>query len=139
MRRAIIFILLFTLLSNVQSQTKIPIYRKVSICGQEGMSDEGNFRMIGEQRYLSIIKDFEKEFRKINNGYSNYYRLYSIHGGMKPTDLFIYLIPKSIVSEENRKKIEYRVFGDKRTLWLYYDLKTNKVSKPSAYILNPDI
>jgi len=132
--RRIIFILILTLIYNVKAQP--PIYKYVGVCGQEGMSKIDYFEMIGEQKYLSIIKDFEKQFKKSNNNYSDYYRMYVLPGGIKPTDLFVSLIPKSIVSEENKKKKEYRVFGDERTLRLYYNLKTKKISKVyHSYIL----
>ena len=132
--RKLIFILILTLFYSVKAQP--PIYKYVGVCGQEGMSNAEYFGMIGEQKYLSIIKDFENQFKKSKNNYSDYYRLYSIHGGIKPTDLFVSLIPKSIVTEENRKKKEYRVFGDERTLRLYYNLKTKKISKVyHSYIL----
>ncbi|PSD43677.1 hypothetical protein C7E23_15505 [Elizabethkingia anophelis] len=40
---------------------KTPNYRYVNICKQDGMSETINFKKIGEQKYISIIKDFEKK------------------------------------------------------------------------------
>ena len=68
---------------------------------------------MGEQKYLSSIKDFEKEFTKINNGYPDYYRLYTIIGNVKSFTFYVSLIPKELVSEEdkNEKNIEYLVIS----------------------------
>ncbi|HAT3996881.1 hypothetical protein HZQ84_10550 [Elizabethkingia anophelis] len=117
---------------------KIPTYREVSVCGQEGMSNKAYFAR-GKTEYLNILKDFEKKFKTINNGYSDYYRLYILPGGINATDLFVSLIPKSIVSEENKKKKEYRVFGDERTLRLNFNLKTKKISNIYKGYILPDL
>ncbi|CAI9675476.1 MULTISPECIES: hypothetical protein [Elizabethkingia] len=137
MRRTIIFILITLFTSNFKAQ-KTPIYREANVCGQEGMSDKAYFAR-GETEYLKILKDFEKKFKTINNGYSDYYRLYILPGGIKATDLFVSLIPKSIVSEENKKKKEYRVFGDERTLRLNFNLKTKKISNIYKGYILPDL
>ncbi|AQX00891.1 hypothetical protein [Elizabethkingia anophelis] len=136
--RKLIFILIFSVIYNVKAQ-KTPVYKDVNICGREGMSEVIGFNMKNEKRYISIIKDFEKEFKKINNGYSDYYRVYHFVNWMNPTDLFVSLIPKEIVPEEQKKKKEFRVFGDDRTLEVFYDLKTRKISEPKKRIINPDL
>jgi len=135
--RRIILIILFTLIYNVKAQ-KIPVYRETNVCGQEGMSDKAYFAR-GETEYLNILKDFEKKFKAINNGYSDYYRKYVLPGGVNATHLYVSLIPKSIVSEENKKKKEYRVFGDKRILEVSYDLKTKKISEAYRGFIHPDL
>ncbi|KMU61393.1 hypothetical protein EZBTHKR_2640 [Elizabethkingia anophelis] len=103
------------------------------------MTDEGNFRMMGEQNYLVILKDFEKEFKKINNGYNDYYRMYNLIGSVKKLTLYVSLIPKELVSEEDKARKEYRIFGDKRTLEVSYNLKTKKISKPKPSMILYDI
>lgn len=60
-------------------------------------------------------------------------------GEINATDLFVSLIPKSIVSEENKKKKEYRVFGDERTLRLNFNLKTKKISNIYKGYILPDL
>ena len=84
---------------------------------------------MGEKEYLSIIKDFEKKLKNKNN-YPDYYRLYILPSGGNPTDLFVSLIPKSIVPEEDKKKKDYRVYGSKEILGVYYNLKTKKYQSP---------
>lgn len=61
--RKIILIILFTLIYNVKAQ-KIPTYREVNVCEQEGMAGNFGFKFMGEKEYLSIIKDFEKKLKK---------------------------------------------------------------------------
>ncbi|QQM26572.1 hypothetical protein [Elizabethkingia sp. M8] len=136
--RRIIFIILLTFIYNVKAQ-KNPVYREVSICGQEGMTDNAYFDIVGEKKYLSIIEEFERKLKKTENNYSNYYRLYVLPGGIKPTDLLISLIPKNLVSEENKKKKEFRVYGSDLTLEIIYDLKAKKIIKLYSRKLNPDI
>ncbi|HFK5598826.1 TPA: hypothetical protein ACG0AT_003408 [Elizabethkingia anophelis] len=138
MRRTIIFILIILFTSNIKAQ-KIATYREVSVCRQEGMANNFGFKLMGEQKYLSSIKDFEKEFTKINNGYPDYYRLYTIIGNVKSFTFYVSLIPKELVSEEDKKRKEYRVFGDKRTLRVSYDIKTKKISKPKPSMILYDI
>lgn len=138
MRRTIIFILIMLFTSNIRAQ-KIPTYSELNICGQEGMTDNFGFKLMGEQKYISSLKDFEKEFMKINNGYPDYYRLYIIIGNVKSFKLYISLIPKSLVSEEGKKSKDFRVYGDKRTLEVSYDLKTKKISKPKPSMILYDI
>ncbi|AQX12856.1 hypothetical protein KRE40_02555 [Elizabethkingia meningoseptica] len=133
----LIFIFFIGLAFNIQAQ-ELSVYTQVNVCKQEGMADKGNFRMLGDQKFLSIIKGFEKEIKNMNNGYSDYYRLYNIPGGIKATDLSVYLIPKSIVADKQKAKNDYRVVGDKRTLWVYYNLKTKKISKPRSFMLTPE-
>jgi len=137
MRRTIIFILIILFTSDIRAQ-KTPIYREVNICGQEGMSDKAYFAR-GEAEYLKILKEFEKEFKKVNNGYHDYYRMYNLPGGIKATDLLVSLIPKNLVSEENKKKKEFRIYGSDLTLEIIYDLKTKKIIKIYSRKLNPDI
>ncbi|MCT4049345.1 hypothetical protein HZP89_15170 [Elizabethkingia anophelis] len=136
--RKLIFILILSLFYSVKAQ-KNPVYRYVNISGHQGMTDEGNFRMMGEQNYLVILKDFEKEFKKINNGYNDYYRMYNLIGSVKKLTLYVSLIPKELVSEEDKARKEYRVFGDKRTLEVSYNLKTKKISKPKPSMILYDI
>ena len=136
--RKIILIILFTLIYNVKAQ-KIPTYREVNVCEQEGMAGNFGFKFMGEKEYLSIIKDFEKRLKKTKNNYPDYYRMYILPSGGNPTDLFVSLIPKSIVSEENKKKKEYRVFGDERTLRLNFNLKTKKISNIYKGYILPDL
>ncbi|HFK5584516.1 TPA: hypothetical protein ACGZ92_000699 [Elizabethkingia anophelis] len=136
--RKLILVLILLFVWNIKAQ-KLPTYRELNVCKQEGMADNGDFRMLGENKYLSIIKDFEENLSKTKNNYSDYYRLYSTHGGVKLKGVAVYLIPKSIVPEEQKTKKEYRVFGDKRTLWIYYDLKTKKITKPRSFMLTPDL
>lgn len=124
---------------NIKAQ-KIPQYTDVNICGQEGMAykyyfQDGN----GGVKYLNIIKEFEKQFKNNNKAYSDYYRMYTFLNYKNPTDLFITLIPKSIVSEEQKKAKDYRVFSDKRILEVSYDLKTKKISKPKPSLILPDL
>ncbi|MCT4237909.1 hypothetical protein HZP42_16125 [Elizabethkingia anophelis] len=138
MRRTIIFILILSLFYSVKAQ-KNPVYRYVNIYGHQGMTDEGNFRMMGEQNYQVILKDFEKEFKKVNNGYTDYYRMYNLIGSVKKLTLYVSLIPKELVSEEDKKRKEYRVFGDKRTLEVSYNLKTKKISKPKTSMILYDL
>ncbi|MCL1664103.1 hypothetical protein M2T78_07550 [Elizabethkingia ursingii] len=140
MRRTIIFIslLILTLFNGVKGQ-KIPVYRDVNVCGQEGMTDSSIFRMLGERKYLSIIMNFENEFKKTENNYPDYYRFYRIYGDKSPLGLFVFLIPKKSVSEENKKKKEFRVYGSDLTLETFYDLKTKKIKKIYSRKINPDI
>ncbi|HFK5527859.1 TPA: hypothetical protein ACGZ99_001915 [Elizabethkingia anophelis] len=137
----LIFILVISFFCSVKAQEKIASYTEVSVNGQEGMSDKASFQMLGDKRYKSIIKDFECRFKNNNNnGYSDYYRLYGIDGSVTNVKgLSVYLIPKSIVSEGNKRKKEYRVIGDKRTLWTYYDLKTKKIYKIRPSSIFPDL
>ncbi|WP_407478117.1 hypothetical protein [Elizabethkingia anophelis] len=136
----LIFILIVSFFCSIDAQEKIASYTEVSVNGQEGMSDKASFKMLGDKRYRSIIKEFEDRFKKNNNGYSDYYRLYGIDGSVTNIKgLSVYLIPKSIVSEENKKRKEYRVIGDKRTLWTYYDLKTKKIYKIRPSSIFPDL
>lgn len=135
--RKLIFILVLSLIYSVKAQP--PIYRYVNVYDREGMSNTEYFGMIGEQKYLSIIKDFEKEFTKINEGYPHYYRKYSLIGSVKKLTLYVSLIPKELVSEEDRKRKEFRVFGDKRTLEVSYNLKTKKITKPKPSMILYDI
>ncbi|MDV3752852.1 hypothetical protein [Elizabethkingia anophelis] len=136
--RKIILIILFTLIYNVKAQ-KIPTYREVNVCEQEGMAGNFGFKFMGEKEYLSIIKDFEKKLKKTKNNYPDYYRLYILPSGGNPTDLFVSLIPKSIVPEEDKKKKDYRVYGSEKILGVYYDLKTKKISKPYRDFILPDL
>ncbi|CAI9673184.1 hypothetical protein [Elizabethkingia anophelis] len=134
----LIFILAILLAYNVRAQ-KNPTYKDVSICKQEGMVNKGDIKMLGEQKYVSILKEFETKLNKTKNNYSDYYRFYVTDGGVKLKGISAYLIPKSIVSDEQKTKKEYRVIGDKRTLWIYYDLKTKKLTKPRSFMLTPDL
>ncbi|WP_337084683.1 hypothetical protein [Elizabethkingia anophelis] len=136
--RKIILIILFTLVYNVKAQ-KIPTYREVNICGQEGMAGNFGFKFMGEKEYFSILKDFEKRFKKNKNNYPDYYRMYILPSGGNPTSLFVSLIPKSIVPEEDKKKKDYRVYGDERTLRLNFNLKTKKISNIYQGYILPDL
>ncbi|MDR2228735.1 MAG: hypothetical protein LBE39_04620 [Flavobacteriaceae bacterium] len=132
----LIFIFIYALGLKAQ---KIPTYREVNVCEQEGMAGNFGFKFMGEKEYLSIIKDFEKRLKKTKNNYPDYYRLYILPSGGNPTDLFVSLIPKSIVPEEDKKKKDYRVFGDKRILEVSYDLKTKKISEAYRGFIHPDL
>ncbi|OPB98017.1 hypothetical protein [Elizabethkingia occulta] len=136
--RKLTLIFIFISALGLKAQ-KIPTYSELNICGQEGMANNFGFKVMGEQKYLSSLKDFEKEFMKINNGYPDYYRLYIIIGNVKSFKLYISLIPKSLVSEEGKKSKDFRVYGDKRTLEVSYDLKTKKISKPKPSMILYDI
>ncbi|NHQ72729.1 hypothetical protein, partial [Elizabethkingia miricola] len=130
----LIFIFIFISALGLKAQ-KIPTYREVSVCEQEGMANNFGFKVMGEQKYLSSIKNFEKDFMKINNRYPDYYRVYTIIGNVKSFTFYVSLIPKELVSEEDKKRKEFRVFGDKRTLRVSYDLKTKKISKPKPSMI----
>ncbi|MCT4014254.1 hypothetical protein HZQ24_18120 [Elizabethkingia anophelis] len=134
--RKLTLIFIFISALGLKAQ-KIPTYREVNVCEQEGMACNFGFKFMGEKKYLSIIKDFEKKFKK--NNYPDYYRLYILPSGGNPTDLFVSLIPKSIVPEEDKKKKDYRVYGDERTLRLNFNLKTKKISNIYKGYILPDL
>lgn len=134
----LIFILILLISYSVNAQRKEPDLIEVNLLGQEGVAYKYYFTE-GNLKFINIIKEFESKFRKINNGYSDYYREYFFPGGRKANLLSITLIPKNIVSEEQKKAKFYRIYGDKRTLEVLYNIKTKKISKPRVYILNPDI
>ncbi|MCT4056539.1 hypothetical protein [Elizabethkingia anophelis] len=136
--RKLTLIFIFISALGLKAQ-KTPTYREVSVRGQKGMAGNFGFKFMGEKEYLSIIKDFEKRLKKTKNNYPDYYRMYILPSGGNPTDLFVSLIPKSIVSEENKKKKEYRVFGDERTLRLNFNLKTKKISNIYKGYILPDL
>ncbi|OPC27790.1 hypothetical protein BAX97_08590 [Elizabethkingia meningoseptica] len=136
--RKLTLIFIFISALSLKAQ-KIPTYREVSVCGQEGMANNFGFLRVGEQEYISIIKNFEKKIKKHNN-YSGYYRLYILIGNKNELPTFYtFLIPKELVSEEDKKIKEYRIYGDNRTLKVYYDLKTKKISQPKPSIILPDL
>lgn len=116
---------------------KIPNYRYINICKQDGMSETINFKKVGERKYISIMKDFEKKLSK--NNYSDYYRLYSPHFNKQidPTYLYVYLIPKKLIQQDIKKEIV--LFPTKEALEIIYDLSTKKISQPKPSIILPDL
>ncbi|KAF5305983.1 hypothetical protein FQR65_LT18626 [Abscondita terminalis] len=97
---------------SVKAQ-KNPVYEYVNIYGQEGMTDKAYFAR-GETIYLDILKDFEKEFKKVNKGYPDYYRMYVLPGGVKAKKFICFLNTKNSVPEEDIKKKRVRVLQIKR-------------------------
>lgn len=100
----------------------------ISVLGREGISEKSYFNIVGRQKYVELIKTFETNFSKINNGYSDYYREYYITGGIKYTALYVRLIPKNLITEKDRSNGNYYIkrLGSKKTLEVKYDIKKNK-------------
>jgi len=100
----------------------------ISVLGREGISEKSYFDIIGREKYINLIKTFEMNLNKINNGYPDYYREYSITGGINYTTLYVHLIPKSLITEKDRSNGNYYIkrLGSKKTLEVKYDIKKNK-------------
>ncbi|WP_275140550.1 hypothetical protein [Elizabethkingia meningoseptica] len=93
----------------------------------EGKLDVVDFNLMGgKTKYIQFLEEFEKNFSKINNGYPDYYRYYSIMDS-SPRKLIIKLIPKSAVSAENKKKYYWFIPINTKTFKVYYNVKTKKV------------
>jgi len=135
MQKLILF--LFTILScTLLSQSSE--YRYLTIEGQEGITNSTYFRL-GKETLCEMLKSFEKKFTKNYPEYSKYYRIYQLPGGRKASSLRVLLVPKNIVSEEDRRNKKYKVVGDKRTMAVRFDLKTHELSAPFQYTILPEL
>lgn len=98
----------------------------------EGVSETTEFKRVGgEAKYLQLLKEFEKSFSKINNGYLDYYRDYSIIDFTSPKLLEVKLYPKQSVSNEDKKNLYFWSVPLKTKIYkVYYDIKAKKLHKP---------
>jgi len=112
-------------------------YRYVSICGQEGIIPGFYFRM-GEEKLKNILKGFESKMHQEYPEYNDYYRVYN-NINRKAFRISVYLVPKSIVSQENQEKKKYRVVLNEQTKKVFYNFKTDAIKKPYFSQILPEL
>ena len=89
-----------------QSKKYSPDFKYVKIGNMEGKINATDFKFwVAKQKYMQLLQEFEKNFSKINKGYPNYYRDYRFIEYTSPKYLKVSLIPKQIVSNEDKKKL----------------------------------
>ncbi|AQX84882.1 hypothetical protein I6H88_18305 [Elizabethkingia bruuniana] len=113
-----------------QSKKNTPSrFKYVKIGNMEGKIDATDFKFLGsETKYMQLLQEFEKSFSKINKGYPNYYRDYRFIEYTSPKYLKVSLIPKQIVSNEDKKKLYlWNIPLDTKVLEVYYNIKTKKI------------
>lgn len=132
-------------------------YFDVKFENMEGILYKYYPSQIQDKDAFSILQNFEISFKKINNGYSDYYRIYTIttanairfvvdNSKYSPYDkskkdqilLLTYLIPKNLISQEDKIKNKYFVYADKRVLRVKYVPANNNLSKVSPGIIMPE-
>ncbi|WP_407482296.1 hypothetical protein [Elizabethkingia meningoseptica] len=106
-------------------------YTNIHILGREGLYITGEPKWIGEKEFFSILNNFESDFKKLHNGYPNYYRLYNFFKSKGEPYLLVILVP--II-----KKGQFFLYADKRTLEVRYYPKYRKLSKIHPRMLFPE-
>ncbi|PUB34703.1 hypothetical protein C8J95_102371 [Elizabethkingia sp. YR214] len=98
----------------------------------EGVSETTEFKRVGgKAKYVQLLKEFEESFSKINNGYPEYYRDYSIIDFTSPKLLEVKLYPKRFVSNEDKKNLYFWSVPMKTKIYkVYYDINAKKLHKP---------
>ncbi|HFK5574004.1 hypothetical protein CMT60_09700 [Elizabethkingia anophelis] len=123
MWKIVVFSLLLSF-NYIFGQANPEEYRYIKIGNKEGLYVDSDPAIYGRDKYFKALESFEKDFEKVNDGYTNFYRIYwGFRDKKEGIHLWIFLVPKL------DKTKPYLLTMDKRTLSVkYYPNRKSKVS-----------
>ncbi|CDN74435.1 hypothetical protein [Elizabethkingia anophelis] len=132
MWKIVVFSLLLSF-NHAFGQANPQEYRYIKIGDKEGLYVDSDLSIYGREKYFNILKKFENDFERINNGYIDFYRIYWGYKDKKEgIHLWVFLIPKL------DKKRPYLLTMDKRTLSVkYYPNRKSRLSNVTHDMIWP--